>query len=364
MPKVSIVLPTYNGEKFIRESIDSILGQTFTDWELIIVNDCSTDGTPDIVNRYAALDSRIRVINNKENQKLPESLNIGFREARGEYLTWTSDDNMYLPSALEIMAAYLDEHPNEVMVCAWMDVIHENGDYCSEWMKYDEEFMFFNDCVGACFMYKHCVLREIGGYDISFFLVEDYEYWMRILTHYRHIGWIDEKLYLYRVHSGSLTEKRKKDVRKQLLRLRKKYLDKIIEYYRDNLSYLTRVYVDFLRDKEDGYKDLDDCFFEVCPDLKKLKRLQDERNIMAYGAGDFGNRAADLTKDRLELYIDQNADKMGFQKNGRKIITLDQISQYKDKNVLIAMSDEKISDALRNLLVYGIDKVYVCDWDE
>ena len=116
MPKVSIVLPTYNGEKFIRESIDSILYQTFTDWELIIVNDCSTDGTPNIVNRYAASDSRIRVIHNKENQKLPESLNIGFREARGEYLTWTSDDNMYLPSALEKMIIIIYQLPwNEWM---------------------------------------------------------------------------------------------------------------------------------------------------------------------------------------------------------------------------------------------------------
>ena len=363
MPKVSIVLPTYNGEKFTGESLDSILGQTFTDWELIIVNDCSTDGTPNIVNRYAAADSRIRVIHNKENQKLPESLNIGFREARGEYLTWTSDDNMYLPSALEKMAAYLDEHPNEVMVCAWMDVINENGDYCSVGSIYDEEFIMFNDCVGACFMYKRCVLHELGEYDVSFFLVEDYEYWVRIIIYYGHIGWINEKLYLYRVHNGSLSETRKMDVRKQLLKLRKKHLSKIIEYYRNNLSYITRIYVDFLRDEEDGYKDLTDYFFEVFPDLKKLKKLQDEGNIMAYGAGNFGNRAMELLEDRLVLYIDQRAEKMGFQKNGKKIITLDQISQYKDKNVLITMSDEKISDALECLRLYGIDKVYVCEWD-
>lgn len=364
MPKVSIVLPTYNGEKFIRESIDSILGQTFTDWELIIVNDCSTDGTPDIVNRYAAADSRIRVIHNKENQKLPESLNIGFREAKGEYLTWTSDDNMYLPAALEKMAAYLDAHEDEVMVCAWMDVIYEDGRFCREWRKYDEEFMMFNDCVGACFMYKKCILEQIGEYDKKFFLVEDYEYWMRLLIHYGHIGWLDEKLYIYRIHDGSLTEKRKKDIRRQLLRMRRKYLDKIINYYQNNLRYLTRLYVDFLRDEDDEYKDLADCFFEICPDLKKLKKLQDEGNIMAYGAGDFGNRAAKLLGDRLELYVDQRAEKMGFQKNGRKVITPDQISQYEDKTLLITMSDEKISDALENLLTNGAEEVYVCEWNK
>ncbi len=78
MPKVSIVLPTYNGEKYIRESVESIINQSFTDWELIIVDDCSTDHTAMIVDQYASEDFRIKVIHNKKNQKLPQSLNIGF----------------------------------------------------------------------------------------------------------------------------------------------------------------------------------------------------------------------------------------------------------------------------------------------
>ena len=103
MPKVSIVLPTYNGEKYIKESIESILSQTLTDWELIIVNDCSKDTTASIISEYASEDDRIKIITNEQNQKLPESLNIGFRQACGEYLTWTSDDNMYKPQALKTM---------------------------------------------------------------------------------------------------------------------------------------------------------------------------------------------------------------------------------------------------------------------
>ena len=87
MPKISIVLPTFNGERYLKSSIHSILSQTFPDWELIIVDDCSTDGTADIIKRYAQSDSRIRVIRNEKNQKLPGSLNIGFSVAKGEYLT-------------------------------------------------------------------------------------------------------------------------------------------------------------------------------------------------------------------------------------------------------------------------------------
>ena len=81
MPEISIVLPTYNGEKYLKQSIESILGQTYTDWELIVVNDCSTDSTQEIIDFYRKKDTRIRTIFNYTNQKLPESLNIGFREA-------------------------------------------------------------------------------------------------------------------------------------------------------------------------------------------------------------------------------------------------------------------------------------------
>lgn len=90
-PLVSIVLPVYNGEKYLRESLDSILAQTMEDWELIAVDDCSKDATPQILADYAASDSRIRVMRNAENQRLPRSLNIGFAEARGEFLTWTDE---------------------------------------------------------------------------------------------------------------------------------------------------------------------------------------------------------------------------------------------------------------------------------
>ena len=94
MPKVSIVLPTYNGSKFLSRSIESVQEQAETDWELIIVNDCSTDNTLDIAQKYAQQDKRISVITNEQNKKLPASLNVGFSRAKGKYLTWTSDDIM------------------------------------------------------------------------------------------------------------------------------------------------------------------------------------------------------------------------------------------------------------------------------
>ena len=171
MPKVSIVLPSYNGERYIRESIESVIKQTFTDWELIIVDDCSTDSTLHIAEEYAGWEERIRVIHNEENQKLPEALNIGFRHAAGEYLTWTSDDNMYLSRALEEMSRYLDEHEEVPMVCTGMLFMNENMQYVKEFMPYNAVQMRVQDTVGACFMYRREVLAEVGEYSKEFFCV-------------------------------------------------------------------------------------------------------------------------------------------------------------------------------------------------
>lgn len=123
---VSIVLPVYNGEKFLKQSIESVLKQTHKNLELIIVNDCSTDNSLSIANSFEKQDPRVKVISNQVNQKLPESLNIGFRNANGDYYTWTSDDNWYEPTAIEDMLNYLLEKNDKDMVCADMTVIHED----------------------------------------------------------------------------------------------------------------------------------------------------------------------------------------------------------------------------------------------
>ena len=102
MKKVSIILPTFNGEKYIEESINSILHQTYKNWELIIVNDASNDNTQDIINKFAEQSFKITVIQNDKNLKLPASLNIGFKKATGEYFTWTSDDNIYKENAIDV----------------------------------------------------------------------------------------------------------------------------------------------------------------------------------------------------------------------------------------------------------------------
>src|SRR6476660_8627759 len=109
-PNISVILPTHNGTRYLREAIESCLCQTHESWELIIVDDASTDDTPRIIADYAAGDGRIRTIRNARNLRLPASLNVGFSHARGKFLTWTSDDNCYRRQALGEMLAFLEEN--------------------------------------------------------------------------------------------------------------------------------------------------------------------------------------------------------------------------------------------------------------
>ncbi len=208
MPKVSIVLPCYNGAKYLRASLDSVLNQTFTDWELIFVNDCSSDNSGDIATEYATRDKRIRVINNKTNKKLPGTLNVGFDVARGQYLTWTSDDNICKPNWLSTLVQYLDTHPSADMVSANTDLIDADGNVYGTLRKSGEMCTFrelaYKCNIGAAFMYRASIAKKIGKYDEDMFCAEDYDYWVRIALAGQ-IDYIPDNIYQYRAQPNSLT---------------------------------------------------------------------------------------------------------------------------------------------------------------
>ena len=125
-PLVSIVLPTHNGARYIEQAIQSCLDQTYPNIEIIIVDDASTDETPELLARIAAGNHRIRVIRHTQNQRLPGALNTGFANAKGDYLTWTSDDNLYEPEAIQLMVSGLEARPDVGFVyCDYRLIGHE-----------------------------------------------------------------------------------------------------------------------------------------------------------------------------------------------------------------------------------------------
>ena len=202
---VSIVLPVYNGERYLRESIDSVLAQTYTNFELIVVDDCSTDSTPDIVRDYAARDPRVTYHRNPQNLKLPKSLNAGFRLTKGDYLTWTSDDNRYRPNAIEFLVSELKKGDCPFVFTAFCR-IDEDGNKIDD-IVFDEnapKMLPARNMVGASFMYTRAVYETVGDYDEDLFLTEDFDYWQRI---YGHFGAVYKKdiVYDYRLHAAALT---------------------------------------------------------------------------------------------------------------------------------------------------------------
>jgi glycosyltransferase involved in cell wall biosynthesis len=177
LPKVSIVLPTHNGAKYIRQSIDSCLSQTYKNIELIIVDDCSIDETPNIVMSYS--DERIKYVRHDSNKRLPAALNTGFEIATGEYLTWTSDDNFFYAHAIEKMLSCFLTQRNIDVVYANYQAEFENGDtkYIDVGLPSD---LFIYDSIGPCFIFRRQIYDKLGGYNTGWALVEDYEYWLKI----------------------------------------------------------------------------------------------------------------------------------------------------------------------------------------
>lgn len=224
MVKISVVLPVYKGADYLAQSIQSVIDQTFTDWELIIVDDRSPDDSFAIAQKFAAQDKRIKAYQNEVNLKLPGNLNAGFAKAKGEYFTWTSHDNAYLPHAFEVMSAYLDTHADVGLVYADMDNMAADGKVTKGILRPRPEDILYKNCVGAAFMYRARVAQKVGAYDTHTFLAEDYQYWLRISRHAA-LAYIPETLYNYRRHAQSLTGQRYLQVVKMDIAMRKKFAE-------------------------------------------------------------------------------------------------------------------------------------------
>lgn len=211
-PAISIVLPVYNGERYLGAALDSILAQSFVDFELLVVDDCSSDTTPHILAEYAQRDSRVRVITNPENRKLPATLNAGFAQARAEWLSWTSDDNLLLPDMLARLVAERDAHSDADILHADYAVIDGDGVQIKEVTTGPVEQLPLSNTIGCCFLYRRAVDATLRGYDETLFGMEDYDFWLRAWRAgftFRHLP---HKLYQYRRHGGSLTNQRARQI--------------------------------------------------------------------------------------------------------------------------------------------------------
>lgn len=204
-PLVSIVLPTYKRAHVLPHAIRSVLSQTYENLELIIVDDNSPDDTAAVVKSFD--DARIRYVKNDPNLKLPRALNKGFSLANGAYLTWTSDDNVFADNAIEKMVDALQTKDCEFVYADYylfadLDAADNPLDARHERLSSKLQLEKSNH-IGACFLYTRKVYEEVGEYDPELFLVEDYDYFIRIAKRFA-VCHIPEPLYFFRRHDDAL----------------------------------------------------------------------------------------------------------------------------------------------------------------
>jgi glycosyltransferase involved in cell wall biosynthesis len=188
--KVSVIMSVFNGEKHLREAIESILNQTFSDFEFIIINDGSTDRTQDIAEGFRQLDNRIRLIN-QSNMGLTKSLNKAIRLARGEFIARMDADDIALPERFEKQVDFLEKHSDVALLGTAYYEIDEKGEVIGEkiFPERDEEIrkiiLKCNPFFHASVMVRREVFEIVGLYDESIPFAQDYDFWLRIAGKYK-----------------------------------------------------------------------------------------------------------------------------------------------------------------------------------
>ena len=210
-PKVSIIMSVYNGLLYLEESIESILNQSFTDFEFIIIDDCSTDNSWDILNKYAKKDTRIKLHKNEVNIGLTKSLNKGLRLAKGEYIARQDADDISLPTRFEKQVSFLQEHSEIILLSCDIEFINAEGliiDKCQRHCKPDLiawYLLFYNRLGGhSQVMFRRLPVLNIGGYCETYRYSQDYELWCRLIK-IGEIAILPEVLLQQRFHNQKIS---------------------------------------------------------------------------------------------------------------------------------------------------------------
>lgn len=292
MAKISVIMSVYNGEKYLNEAIDSVRNQTFADWELIVINDCSTDSTGDILAGFAEADDRIKVYTNKVNLRLPASLNKAISLCSGKYIARMDADDICLSERFEKQYEYMEEHPDVALSsCRFMTL--RNGVYSSGGAggRCDNEalramLLVANPILHPGVIARTEVLREMN-YDTSLTCTEDLELWTRMATEDKKIQLLPECLLIYRLHDKQITGTTLERQHVEVLKIQQKYYAALLEKMDDELQrfYIGGVYfreqpdvhkliryAKWLKSKSVGSFDADDINYALLEVIAEYKR--------------------------------------------------------------------------------------------
>lgn len=208
MPKVSVVIPAYNAMAYLPETVESVLRQTFTDFEVLIIDDGSSDNIVQWVSEI--VDQRIRLIS-QENQGLAGAPNTGITQARWEYIAFLDADDLWEPTKLEKQVRCLDNNPAVGLVHTWMLLVDEQGKFTGRVMKSNAEGEVWNQLVerniiaGPSVIIRRCCFETVGIFDQNLRSIEDWDMWLRIASRYP-FALIKEHLAYYRQLPDSMSK--------------------------------------------------------------------------------------------------------------------------------------------------------------
>ena len=248
-PAISVIMSVYNGETYLEEAIESVRNQTFADWELIVINDCSTDSTAEILSDFALKDERIKVHPNEVNLRLPTSLNKAISLAEGKYIARMDADDICLPDRLEKQFAFMEAHPDIALSsCRFMTV--KNGIYASggaggrcDFEAMRTMLLVANPILHPGVIAKAEVMKKLN-YDTSLTCTEDLELWTRMAMENQKMAILPQCLLIYRLHDKQITSTTLERQHTEVLRIQQKYYGALLSEMDEEMQkfYISGIY--------------------------------------------------------------------------------------------------------------------------
>jgi glycosyltransferase involved in cell wall biosynthesis len=222
-PAVSVIVPTYNQALYITEALQSVLDQTFPDFELIVVDDGSTDETPEILAGYH--DPRIRVVR-QPNAGLSAARNTGLRESSAPLITLLDSDDYFFPDKLAVLSAYLDNHPEIGLVSGGTQIVDQKGRPLRQVIKTPRNVDLFgllsgNPFTPSAVMFRREWCERVGAFDETLRACEDWDLWLRMAYKGCAFAWVEWLVAAYRYHQGQMTRESERMRKAMLLMLDK-----------------------------------------------------------------------------------------------------------------------------------------------
>ena len=248
-PEISVIMSVYNGETYLKEAIESVINQTFKNWELICINDCSVDSTSEILAEFASMDERVKVYTNEVNLKLPTSLNKAISLSSGKYIARMDADDICLPDRLEKQFNFMEENKDVALSsCKFMTV--KNGVYKSGGAGGRCD----NDAIRAMLLVTNPILHpgviakaevmKKFNYDTTLTCTEDLELWTRMAMENQKMAILPECLLIYRLHDKQITSTTLERQHTEVTKIQQKYYKTLVREMDDDMKafYISGVY--------------------------------------------------------------------------------------------------------------------------